>query len=222
MFRIREEILKKQQEQRQMRGTSSSQSNQISTEGEQLTNNGMMNILVFKVLFDEHLYYYLLLSDPMGMSLQGSAASHQYISSKVELELLKDTDRCVIWEGDLLWKEMTEMTEYSIRCSVTSEKDADGIQKVSSDNWPKKLIMQFFPKALLSTIGGSFFKDSKSVLFHPEKSGTLEKLARNMEHGFAGCVHFVGIKNCLIKVIKGQFTYMHNYLISSLLACENA
>lgn len=137
--------------------------------------------------------------------------------------------RDVIWEGQLHWKDTTtkvktrdEMAECSIRCSVTSDKDADGVQKVSSDNWPKKLIMQFFPKALLSTIGGSFFKDSKSVLLRPEKSGTLEKLARNMEHGFAGCVHFVGTKNCLIKVIKGQFTYMHNYLISSLLACENA
>ncbi len=135
--------------------------------------------------------------------------------------------RDVIWEGQLHWKDTTtkvktrdEMAEYSIRCSVTSDKDADGVQKVSSDNWPKKLIMQFIPKALLRIIGGSFLEESKAVLFHPEEeSGMREELARTMGNDFAGCVHFVGAENCLFKVRMGHYT-LHNYGILGQLVCK--
>ncbi len=62
-------------------------------------------------------------------------------------------------------------------CSVTSTKEG-GITEVKSENWPRKLIMQLIPKSLVQTIGGLFFKNSKSVLFHPKESEALDALTR--------------------------------------------
>ncbi len=143
-------------------------------------------------------------------------------------QMQQQKQRDVIWEGELHWKENTKSTgdggatagggggekhEYSIRCSVTSTKDNGGVREVRSDNWPRRLIMQLIPKTLLQTIGGSFFKDSKSVLFHPEQSDALDVLTRVFGTGHAGCVHFAGAQNCDIKVgngspvrYKGSFT----------------
>lgn len=117
--------------------------------------------------------------------------------------------REVIWEGELHWKENTkvdgssqEKTEHKVVCSVTSSKESGtGAPEVSSSNWPRMLIMQLIPKTLVQTIGGVFFKNSKSVLFHPEPSEALDALTRVLSTGFAGCVHFAKAQHCDIKVL---------------------
>ena len=47
----------------------------------------------------------------------------------------------------------------------------------------------------------SYFKNAKSVLFHPEGGDSREALTRVLSTGFAGCVHFSGNTNCDIKVL---------------------
>ncbi len=118
----------------------------------------------------------------------------------------------VIWEGELQWKENTkagdasssgDKTEHVVMCSVTSSKENGG-QEVKSENWPRRLIMQLIPKSLVQTIGSSYFKSSRSVLFHPEPSEALNALTKVLSNGFAGCVHFAGAQNCDIKVQKKE------------------
>merc|ERR1712142_844560 len=75
----------------------------------------------------------------------------------------------------------------------------NGVPEVKPDNWPSKLIMQLIPKSLVQTIGGQYFRNSKSVLFHPNDCESLEALTKVMGTGFAGCVHFTG--SCDIKVL---------------------
>ena len=53
-------------------------------------------------------------------------------------------------------------------------------------NWPAKLIMQLIPKTLVQTIGGQYFRNSKSVLFHPSKCDSLDSLTNVMVIGVAG------------------------------------
>lgn len=65
----------------------------------------------------------------------------------------------------------------------------NGKPEVMPDNWPTKLMLQLIPKSVVQTIGGQYFKDSKSVLFHPQESDSLEALSKEMSSGFAGCVH---------------------------------
>ena len=59
-----------------------------------------------------------------------------------------------------------------------------------ADNWPAKLLMQLIPKTLVSNLGGTYFKNARSVLFHPNPGEALDNLARVMSTGYAGCVHF--------------------------------
>ena len=117
--------------------------------------------------------------------------------------------REIIWEGELELKENTKMLDsvtgekagaHIVMCSVTSSKE-NGITEVKSDNWPRRLIMQLIPKTLVQTIGGQFFRNSKSVLFHPEPSEALNALTKVFGNGYAGCVHFHGAPNCDIKVL---------------------
>ena len=61
-----------------------------------------------------------------------------------------------------------EKTKHTIPCSVSSSKDNNGVPEVKSDNWPSTLIMQLIPKSIVQTIGSHYFKNSKSVLFHPD------------------------------------------------------
>jgi mediator of RNA polymerase II transcription subunit 25 len=68
----------------------------------------------------------------------------------------------------------------------------NGQPEVKPDNWPAKLIMQLIPKTLVQTIGGQYFRNSKSVLFHPTECESLDALTKVMGTGFAGCVHFTG------------------------------
>lgn len=114
----------------------------------------------------------------------------------------------VIWTGEVQWKENSKMQpntnkklEHTTVCSVTSKKDDSGTTEVNPDNWPSKLIMQLIPKALVQKLGGHFFNHSRSVLFHPQKSNSLDILTKVLGSGYAGCVHFSGVQDCEIKVL---------------------
>jgi len=113
-------------------------------------------------------------------------------------------EREVIWKGELEWQEKVkdgpgdQKISHSVACSVSTSKD-NGVPEVKPDNWPGKLIMQLIPKSLVQTIGGQYFRNSKSVLFHPNDCESLEALTKVMGTGFAGCVHFTG--SCDIKVL---------------------
>ena len=113
-------------------------------------------------------------------------------------------EREVIWRGELEWQEKLkdspgdQKISHSVACNVSTSKDG-GVPEVRPDNWPAKLIMQLIPKSLVQTIGGQYFRNSKSVLFHPNDCESLEALTKVMGTGFAGCVHFTG--NCDIKVL---------------------
>ena len=73
--------------------------------------------------------------------------------------------------------------------TVSSNVKENGQPEVMPDNWPSKLMLQLIPKSVIQSIGGQYFKDSKSVLFHPQESDSLEALSKEMSSGFAGCVH---------------------------------
>merc|ERR1719189_3153925 len=113
-------------------------------------------------------------------------------------------EREVIWKGELEWQEKVkdgpgdQKISHSVACSVSTSKE-NGVPEVKPDNWPPKLIMQLIPKTLVQTIGGEYFRNSKSVLFHPNDCESLEALTKVMGTGFAGCVHFTG--SCDIKVL---------------------
>ena len=103
--------------------------------------------------------------------------------------------RKVIWTGELQWKENSKVEpntskkmEHTVVCSVTSKKDDNGMPEVKPDNWPPKLIMQLIPKTLVQKLGGHFFNHSRSVLFHPQKSESLDILTKVLGTGYAGCV----------------------------------
>lgn len=53
-----------------------------------------------------------------------------------------------------------------------------------ADTWPPKLIMQLMPKQLIGSIGGTYLKNSKSVVFHPTPCEALESLTKMMTAGF--------------------------------------
>ena len=81
-------------------------------------------------------------------------------------------NREYIWKGELEWHEKVKDSDqkitHNVHCSVSTGRDATGLPEVKSDNWPAKLIMQLIPKSLVQTIGGYYFRNSKSVLFHPQ------------------------------------------------------
>ena len=125
-------------------------------------------------------------NQPGGMPSQNPAmdAQNQGIES-----------RKVIWTGELQWKENSKVEpnaskkmEHAVVCSVTSKKDDNGMPEVKPDNWPPKLIMQLIPKTLVQKLGGHFFNHSRSVLFHPQKSESLDILTKVLGTGYAGCV----------------------------------
>ncbi|XP_030748029.1 mediator of RNA polymerase II transcription subunit 25-like isoform X2 [Sitophilus oryzae] len=118
-------------------------------------------------------------------------------------------ERHTIWQGVLEWiekpKNPTDQQKVTrhVPCQVSSSSK-DGEPEMKADGWPQKLIMQLMPKQLIGNIGGSYLKNSKSVLFHPTHCEALESLTRVMNSGFAGCVHFTNTQNppsCDIKVL---------------------
>lgn len=52
------------------------------------------------------------------------------------------------------------------------------------------------PKQLIGNIGGSYLKNSKSVLFHPTPCEALESLTKVMNSGFVSILHYYII--CII------------------------
>ncbi|XP_042222827.1 mediator of RNA polymerase II transcription subunit 25-like [Homarus americanus] len=49
--------------------------------------------------------------------------------------------------------------------------------------------MQMIPKHILGSIGNSFFKNVKTVMFLPDQSPALDILTNFLFRGMAGCVH---------------------------------
>ena len=45
---------------------------------------------------------------------------------------------------------------------VSSSVKENGQPEVMPDNWPTKLMLQLIPKTVVQTIGGEYFRDSKS------------------------------------------------------------
>ncbi|KAI4492167.1 hypothetical protein M0802_009973 [Mischocyttarus mexicanus] len=118
-------------------------------------------------------------------------------------------ERHTIWQGVVEWIEKTKNSADAqkqtrhIPCQV-SANSKDGDPELKADTWPPKLIMQLMPKQLIGNIGGSYLKNSKSVLFHPTPCEALESLTNMMTSGFAGCVYFTSVppsSACEIKVL---------------------
>lgn len=115
--------------------------------------------------------------------------------------------RSYIWSGVIEWMEKVKSpgdqlkTSKHLPCQVSaSSKDIE--PELKAESWPNKLLMQLMPKQLISSIGGQYLKDSKSVLFHMQPSEALEALTKVMVNGFAGCVHFQpSPPQCDIKVL---------------------
>jgi len=115
-------------------------------------------------------------------------------------------EREVIWKGDLEWQEKVkdgpadQKISQSVKCTVLTTK-GNGVGEIRTENWPPKLLMQLLPKSLLQNIGEQYFRNSNSVLFHPNECESLDALTKLMRTGFAGCVHFTGVQACDIKVL---------------------
>ncbi|XP_076378614.1 mediator of RNA polymerase II transcription subunit 25 isoform X2 [Megalopta genalis] len=118
-------------------------------------------------------------------------------------------ERHTIWHGMIEWVEKAKAsadTQKQIRhlpCHVSANSE-DGDPELKADTWPQKLLMQLMPRRLISSIGGSYLTNSKSVLFHPAQCEALESLTKVMSSGFAGCVHFTfpaPPSTCDIKVL---------------------
>ena len=105
--------------------------------------------------------------------------------------------------------------EHQVVCSVTSKKDDNGMPEVKPDNWPSKLIMQLIPKTLVQKLGGHFFNHSRSVLFHPQKSESLDILTRVLGTGYAGCV----VSQCKIYHCNEYIPYYSCHTLSTVLDC---
>ncbi|XP_054001971.1 mediator of RNA polymerase II transcription subunit 25 isoform X2 [Hylaeus anthracinus] len=118
-------------------------------------------------------------------------------------------ERHTIWQGIIEWVEKAKIPADAqkqtrhLPCQV-SANSKDGDPELKADTWPQKLLMQLMPKQLIGNIGGSYLKNSKSVLFHPTPCEALESLTKVMSSGFAGCVHFTLLpptSTCDIKVL---------------------
>ena len=116
-----------------------------------------------------------------------------------------------IWQGELSWKSLkydtNQIETTHAACTVSSPlMEFSQEPTVSSDSWQKKLIMQMFPKKLLTQLGGSspnYFQNARSVLFHFNDSPAKDSLTKVFHQGYAGCVHFHSTKDkkCDIRVL---------------------
>ncbi|KAK2715910.1 uncharacterized protein LOC136043787 [Artemia franciscana] len=114
-----------------------------------------------------------------------------------------------IWEGELDWQESLvipgsiQRTTKTVRGQISSLM-LDGDPTVKADTWPSRLEMQLIPKALVSSVGTSYFRHCRSVLLNPEPSENTESLARVMSSGYAACIYFEEMEletPCNIKVL---------------------
>ncbi|XP_014485154.1 PREDICTED: mediator of RNA polymerase II transcription subunit 25-like isoform X2 [Dinoponera quadriceps] len=122
---------------------------------------------------------------------------------------LMSRERQNIWQGIIEWLEKaknpndTQKHTRHVPCQVSTNYKP-GEPELKTDTWPSKLIMQLMPKQLIGSIGGTYIKNSKSVIFHPTPCEALESLTKMMTAGFAGCVHFSTTPQsppCEIKVL---------------------
>ncbi|EZA49336.1 Mediator of RNA polymerase II transcription subunit [Ooceraea biroi] len=136
-------------------------------------------------------------------------AQNNVATGTVQGQQLMPRERQNIWQGIVEWiekaKNPTDAQKQTrhVPCQV-SANSKDGDPELKADTWPPKLIMQLMPKQLIGNIGGSYLKNSKSVLFHPTPCEALESLTKMMSAGFAGCVHFTSAASspaCEIKVL---------------------
>ncbi|XP_011632716.1 mediator of RNA polymerase II transcription subunit 25-like isoform X2 [Pogonomyrmex barbatus] len=127
----------------------------------------------------------------------------------VQNQQLVQRERQNIWQGIVEWiekaKNPTDAQKQTrhVPCQVSANAK-DGEPELKADTWPSKLIMQLMPKQLIGSIGGTYLKNSKSVVFHPTPCEALESLTKMMTAGFAGCVHFTSAPSspvCEIKVL---------------------
>jgi len=145
----------------------------------------------------------IIMLDWMDMETLSMSLDTFFTNFQVQ-DVISRRKREVIWKGELEWQEKPkdgpadQKITHSVACRVSTSKKA-GVAEVKPHNWPPKLIMQLIPKTLVQAIGGEHFRDSKSVLFHPNACELLESLTKAMGSGFAGCVHFTGL--CDIKVL---------------------
>ena len=116
-----------------------------------------------------------------------------------------------IWQGELSWKSLkydsNQIQTTHAACTVSSPlMESSQEPTVSSDNWQKKLIMQMFPKQLLTQLGGfspNHFQNARSVLFHFNDGPAKDSMTKVFNQGYAGCVHFHSTKDkkCDIRVL---------------------
>ncbi|KAL0125268.1 hypothetical protein PUN28_004503 [Cardiocondyla obscurior] len=139
-----------------------------------------------------------------------SQAQGNVSTGTVQNQQLVPRERQNIWQGIVEWiekaKNPTDAQKQTrhVPCQVSANAK-DGDPELKADTWPPKLIMQLMPKQLIGSIGGSYLKNSKSVVFHPTPCEALESLTKMMTAGFAGCVHFTSASSsspaCEIKVL---------------------
>ncbi|KAF7285039.1 mediator of RNA polymerase II transcription subunit 25-like isoform X2 [Rhynchophorus ferrugineus] len=144
------------------------------------------------------------------VSQPNPVVTSQAQNSQQPTQQMSGRERHTIWQGVLEWiekpKNPTDQQKVTrqVPCQV-SANSKDGEPEMKADGWPQKLLMQLMPKQLIGNIGGSYLKNSKSVLFHPTQCEALESLTRVMNSGFAGCVHFTSTPThspaCDIKVL---------------------
>uniref|UniRef100_A0A0P4VVX5 Mediator of RNA polymerase II transcription subunit 25 n=1 Tax=Scylla olivacea TaxID=85551 RepID=A0A0P4VVX5_SCYOL len=100
--------------------------------------------------------------------------------------------RSVVWQGTLEWQEKkpdnNSRVVHQVTCKMTSMM-VDGEPEVKADHWATTLIMQMIPKHILGSIGNTFFRNVKTVMFLPDQSHALEILTNFLFRGMAGCVH---------------------------------
>jgi len=67
---------------------------------------------------------------------------------------------------------------------VSANVVTNGEPEIKGEGWPPKLIMQLIPKAILGSLGGTFFRDVKTVLFNLQPCEALTSLTRVMDMGY--------------------------------------
>ena len=133
------------------------------------------------------------------------------LSQQTPITMFQGRPTREIWQGELSWKSLkydsNQIQTTHATCTVSSPlMESSQEPTVSSDNWQKKLIMQMFPKKLLTQFRGSspnYFQNARSVLFHFNDSPAKDSMTKVFNQGYAGCVHFHSTKDkkCDIRVL---------------------
>lgn len=88
-----------------------------------------------------------------------------------------------------------------VPCQVSANV-VNGEPEVKGDGWPQKLIMQLIPKAIVGSLGGTYFRDVKTVLFILQNCDALTSLTRVLDSGFVRLhIIFSNIMALLLHII---------------------